>query len=93
LENNWNYVGNRRFATYVNIPPGEYIFRVKASNISGFWNEKGIALKIIVVPPIWQTWYFRITAGVLILLIAFLGYKARVRSIKKRERQLEILNN
>ena len=93
LKSEWNYVGNRRFATYVNLPPGQYIFRVKAANISGLWNEKGIALKITVIPPIWQTWYFRITTGIILILIIFIGYKARVRNIEKREKQLEVLNN
>ena len=93
LESNWNYVGNRRSATYVNLPPGEYVFKVKASNNSGFWNDKGISVRVTVIPPFWMTWTFRITAGLLIALIVFAGYKLRIRSIEMRREQLEQLNN
>jgi len=47
---------NRR-ATYTNLPAGEYIIRVKASNGDGVWNEKGASLKITVLPPFWKTWW------------------------------------
>ncbi|MDP2366393.1 MAG: triple tyrosine motif-containing protein, partial [Ignavibacteria bacterium] len=54
LENfnkSWIRSGTTRTATYTHLPPGEYIFRVKGSNNDGVWNEKGIALKLIVTPP------------------------------------------
>jgi signal transduction histidine kinase/ligand-binding sensor domain-containing protein len=92
LESAWNYVGNRRFATYSNLPPGEYIFRVKAANISGLWNEKGISLKIIIVPPFWQTWFFRIITILLLTLLTILGFRLRINNIRKREIQLERFN-
>jgi len=58
FENEWNYTkANRRFATYTNLDPGEYIFRVKGSNNDGIWNEEGAAIKIIVTPPWWSTWW------------------------------------
>jgi hypothetical protein len=59
LENTWNYVGQRRFVTYANLAPGEYTFRVKASNNNGVRNENGTALKIRILPPLWGTWWFR----------------------------------
>jgi len=56
-ENDWRYVGNQHIAYYPNLPPGEYIFRVKASNNHDLWNEKGATLKIIIKPPWWKTWW------------------------------------
>ena len=44
-----------RTATYTNLDPGEYIFRVKASNRDGVWNEEGASIKIIINPPLWAT--------------------------------------
>ena len=44
-----------RSATYTNLDPGDYIFRVKASNSDGVWNEEGASIKIIILPPWWQT--------------------------------------
>lgn len=57
FDKDWNYCGTRRFATYTNLNPGEYIFRVKASNSDGIWNEAGTSIKIIILPPFWRTWW------------------------------------
>ena len=63
----WIY-DNRRFATYTNLPPGDYVFRVIASNGDGIWNKTGASIKITVLPPWWLTiWayimYFFVFAG------------------------------
>ena len=59
FEKEWNYVKNRRFVTYTNLPDGKYNFRVKASNNDGVWNEEGVSLRIVVKPPFWRTLWFR----------------------------------
>jgi len=89
LDPDWSYVGNRRFATYTNVPPGEYVFRVKAANPDGVWNESGTALSISVAPPIWDTWWFRLLAGVFVAGAVAGSYRLRVRSVEKRARVLE----
>ncbi len=48
----------RPFATYTNLNPGDYLFRVKGSNNDGVWNDTGAALRLTVVPAWWQTWWF-----------------------------------
>ena len=53
----WNHVGNRRLATYTNLDPGDYVFRVKGSNKDGIWNEAGASIKITITPPWWKTWW------------------------------------
>jgi hypothetical protein len=53
FEKDWNYVGNKREATYTNLDPGEYIFHVKGSNNDGIWNEGGASIKIVITPPFW----------------------------------------
>jgi signal transduction histidine kinase/ligand-binding sensor domain-containing protein/DNA-binding response OmpR family regulator len=56
LEKDWNYTDyTRRYASYTNLDPGDYTFRVKASNNDGLWNDEGIALKVIIIPPWWRT--------------------------------------
>lgn len=58
FEKRWNYTdANRRYATYTNLDPGEYFFRVKGSNNDGFWNEAGASIKIVIPPPWWATWW------------------------------------
>lgn len=89
FDTTWNYVGKQRKATYTNLDPGTYTFRVKASNNNGVWNEKGTAIKIIIRPPYWATWWFRIMALVAIAAIIYAWYKNRVRNIEEQKSRLE----
>jgi len=89
FEKDWNYVKNRRFASYTNLPPGKYIFRVKASNNDGVWNETGTSLKIRILPPFWQTWWFRLIGLSLMLFSIVTAQQIRHRSILERNRKLE----
>jgi signal transduction histidine kinase/ligand-binding sensor domain-containing protein/DNA-binding response OmpR family regulator len=56
VDRDWIFTdASRRYATYTQLTPGEYIFRVKGSNNDGIWNDKGTSLRIIITPPWWQT--------------------------------------
>ena len=57
FDQEWIYSGNRRFASYMNLDGGTYIFRVKGSNNNGIWNEEGASIKIKIDPPPWKTWW------------------------------------
>lgn len=73
FDSDWNHVGNRRTAYYTNIPAGSYRFVVKGSNNDGIWNEQGAALDIVVLPPLWKTWWaYLIYCAVALALIAFI---------------------
>lgn len=78
----WNMVANRRFATYTNLNPGTYTFRVKAANNDGVWNEQGAELRVTITPPFWQTWWFKVLALALALLIIkhFYDYQMQKRN-------------
>jgi PAS domain S-box-containing protein len=90
FEDDWTEVGSdRRYATYTNLDPGHYTFRVLGSNNDGVWNEVGASLAITITPPWWASWWFR---GALLLLgVATLagGYRWRVRAWERRSRELE----
>ena len=86
LEERWIDAGSERVARYTSLPAGEYVFRVKAANNDGVWNEEGAALPIRVLPPYWRTWWFRATAvAALIAALAF-AYRLRVRRLIGLER-------
>jgi len=89
FEKGWNYVGHKRTATYTNLNPGEYTFRVKGSNSDGVWNNEGASVNLIITPPFWQTWWFRIAMAFLIMGILYLIYALRVNSIKRHRRILQ----
>ncbi|MBU1660270.1 MAG: histidine kinase, partial [Chloroflexi bacterium] len=91
LEPDWNEVGSKqRLAIYTNLDPGNYVFRVQASNSDGVWNEKGVSLPITITPPWWGTWWFRILAGLAVVGLVAAGYSYRVRSLRRRTQELEI---
>ena len=89
LEEDWNYVGTRRFAGYTSVPPGNYTFRVKAANGDGLWNELGASISIEVTPPFWQTWWFRVSTVVVGAGAVLAVFSLRVRNIEAQRRQLE----
>jgi PAS domain S-box-containing protein len=81
FDEGWIYCGPRRYASYTNLPPGEYTFRVKGSNNDGVWNETGRAVRITIAPPFWQAWWFRVLAAVIVLGIASTAVGARMRYV------------
>lgn len=89
FDKDWNYVGSHRSATYTNLDPGEYTFKVKASNNDGVWNETGTALSVVVTPPYWQTWWFRALAVLLIVGGAVSFYRVRLNAVKAQKAELE----
>ena len=89
LEGEWNDVGNRRFASYSNLKPGRYIFRVKAANNDGLWNEKGVSLAVRVIPPFWMAWEFQGLVLVGLFSAVFIAVRRRIRAIHARAARLE----
>ena len=55
VDEEWVDAGTRRVATYANLPPGDYVFRVRAANADGVWNEAGAAFPLVIRPPWWRT--------------------------------------
>ncbi|MCK5146146.1 PAS domain-containing protein, partial [bacterium] len=81
-----------RRATYTDLSPGEYVFRVKASNNDAYWNEKETSIKVIILPPPWRTWWAYTLYAILImsLIIWFIQFernKARYKQIELKRLQ------
>lgn len=93
VDNDWVYSGNRNFADYPNLSPGEYFLQVKAANSDGLWNEEGAMLNITIMPPWWATWWSR-TLFVLLFVISFsliIRYVSQ-RKLREQIRQMELKN-
>lgn len=89
FEDSWNYVGTQNNATYTNLDPGQYTFRVKASNNDGIWNETGDLLLINVLPPWWQNSYFRASVIVLFIFLIVGFYLFRTYQLRMSKKELE----
>ena len=79
----WNEVDSKhRMATYTNLNPGRYVFRVLGSNSDGIWNEEGVSLPIVITPPWWRTNTFRAGAVGLLLALLWAAYQYRIRQVQ-----------
>jgi signal transduction histidine kinase len=82
FEPGWNEVGSKqRLATYTNLAPRKYVFRVQGSNSDGLWNEQGVSLKILITPPWWNTILFRAMCAAVLLALIWAAYRLRVRQL------------
>jgi len=68
-------------ATYTNLDPGKYVFRVQGSNSDGTWNDQGMSLPILITPPWWKTNLFRALSAAVFLAILWAVYQLRVRQL------------
>jgi signal transduction histidine kinase len=89
FDRDWIYCGTRRYASYTNLDPGKYVFRVKGSNNDGVWNETGVAVTVVIHPPFWQTWWFSVLAIGCLFVGAAFSHQYRVRYKIKRLLEIE----
>jgi ligand-binding sensor domain-containing protein/signal transduction histidine kinase len=92
FERAWNEVGSRqRLATYTNLDPGKYVFRVQGSNGDGVWNEEGVSLTIVIAPPWWNTAWFRALCAIFLLALLWTAYQWRLLQVHHQfEMALEV---
>jgi len=88
FDKEWSPPAPKRLATYTNLNPGLYTFMVKGSNNDGTWNETPRTIDIIILPPWWQTWWFRTIAALAIVGLVYSGYHWRVYTIERQNRLL-----
>jgi ligand-binding sensor domain-containing protein/signal transduction histidine kinase len=78
----WIDGGTRRSASYTNLRPGNYVFRVQASNNDGVWNEQGAAFQFYLRPHFYQTYWFYALLVLLLAVAVWQLYRLRVRSMQ-----------
>ncbi|MEM6892148.1 MAG: two-component regulator propeller domain-containing protein [Bacteroidota bacterium] len=81
FEKTWNYVDSKTSATYTNLAPGDYTFKLKASNNDNQWNEASMILKVKVLPPWWKTIWAYMLYVLFATVLLFTGmwlYKKRI---------------
>ena len=73
VDRGWIMEGYKRFARYAALPPGHYVFKVKAANNDGVWQEQPVCISIDIIPPFWQRPW--------VILLAFLLFIACLSGI------------
>jgi signal transduction histidine kinase/ligand-binding sensor domain-containing protein len=89
LDNDWVFAGTENKANYTFVPPGNYTFRVKATNNEGLWSSKMVAIKVIVLPPWWRTWWAYTVYGVSLIFTLILVIRRRTQQLKRQNLLLE----
>jgi signal transduction histidine kinase/ligand-binding sensor domain-containing protein len=84
-DNDWHTASNEHIAYYFNIPPGKYIFKVKASNSAGVWAERDIA--ITINPPWWQTWWAYCLYALVLIGAIYLVHRYQKQRVIAAERE------
>ena len=92
LDKNWTYLKTNRKAYFTELVPGTYVFKVKASNSSGVWNEQETELTVEILPPWWASplaYASYLVAGILIISYVIRNYHNRIEA--KNKRKIELL--
>lgn len=93
LDKDWQQVGNKNTVTFSTLPPGKYTLKVSIANTKGIRSDTYSKLDIIIHPPYWKTWYFRISLAVFITLLIVLIIRIRDVSLRRQKLMLEKLVN
>lgn len=87
VDADWQSVGLRRTAYYTHLPPGDYIFRVKARNSDGIESQKHAEVHVVVVPPFYRQWWFLMAAFILFGTILSAVWQYRVSQLKQTQQR------
>ena len=88
---NWSPVQKETYSIYSNLPPGKYIFNVKACNENGVWNTEPANFNFEMTPPFWQKWWFYVSIFLVIAGSIRAYIKIRMRRLQKINLELEKL--
>jgi signal transduction histidine kinase/ligand-binding sensor domain-containing protein len=89
FDNGWNKVGTTRSATYTNLNPGYYTFKVKGLTNEGYWSSHITTIQLIITPPFWLTWWFRLSSGIIIIGSAVLFFRWRINAVENQKIKLQ----
>ena len=90
LDKDWIHCGTNRTVNYTHLAPGSYVFRAKGSNNDNVWNETGISVKLVVVPRIWETTWFKGLIGLVGFIVLILAYRWWVTAQQRKLLELQV---
>ncbi len=88
LNDAWVDLGTRRRVTFTDLAPGRYVLRVQGSNNDGVWNEEGAAVRIVVRPPFWKAWWFRLVGFLALAGVLWAAHRSIMQRAERRQRRL-----
>jgi signal transduction histidine kinase/ligand-binding sensor domain-containing protein len=92
LDKDWVSSGARRYVSYTNLDPGDYLFRVRGSNSDGIWNMQGASIAIHIIPPYWKTLWFRSLIAFSVLFTIAMVVRWRFKILEQRTKDQQELS-
>ena len=89
FDKDWNEVGTARMATYTHMDPGTYLFKVRGLNNEGEWSKKITTIQVIITPPFWLTWWFKLVIFAAITGTVIAIYRLRTNAINAQKKKLQ----
>ena len=91
LSEDWSTPSLERTATFANLPAGTYTIELRASNSPQFWSNETATLQIAVLPSLWQNWWIKLTAALLLAIAIYVVSHVRILNVEKKRKKLEKL--
>lgn len=88
VDKEWIYTDGKNEASYTNLQPGDYVFRVKGSNNDGLWNTEGSSISLQILPPFWKSSWAYLFYTILILFLGVMTFRSWSKRVKKQHEEL-----
>lgn len=89
FDTNWNDLGDKSSVSFTNLDPGSYNLKIKGLDNTGQWSAKILSIQLIITPPFWLTWWFKLLVIIIFTAAFFTLYSLRLSSIKAQKKELE----
>ena len=89
FDEDWVYCGTRHYASYTNLPPGDYVFRVEACNNDHVWNHQGATVNLTITPPFWRNKWFLIFMCTILAVVITIILRVRISRLQEQQKFLE----
>ncbi|MEK6614700.1 MAG: histidine kinase, partial [Bacteroidota bacterium] len=98
FEKTWSPASKETFARYSNLSAGKYSFKVMSCNNEGLWNKEPTTFSFMITPPVWKTWWFRITLALSAIILIVIFFRVRTEAIRRKEaeklsREIQLATN
>ncbi len=87
----WTTLSKGSSVNFMNLEPKTYIFKVKSTNNEGIWNEDYARIKVTILPPFWNTWWFKLLGLLISGAIIYAIYSYRIKAAEKKQIELQKL--
>jgi signal transduction histidine kinase len=91
FDDDWQMAGTQRMISYTNLPPGDYILKIRATNTKHEWAPQLCELRVRIVPAWWQTFWFKVGVIFTLVTLVIVIHRLRINYLVAQQKRLEAL--